>query len=131
MSPSAVERMVARVLLWGGLVSVSVMLLGLAIYAVQGQSRGREALRVVQSRQDGRPVGVFTSLTEIRRGLDQRPPDALAITAVGLLCLLGTPVAGVVVAIISFQRHRDLRYTLISAIVLAMLLVSLLLAGGV
>ena len=31
MSPSAVERAVARVLLWGGLLSVSLMLLGLAL----------------------------------------------------------------------------------------------------
>ena len=34
---SGVERVVARMLAWGGLLSVSLMLGGLVVYALQGQ----------------------------------------------------------------------------------------------
>jgi|SoiMethySBSTD1v2_1073268.scaffolds.fasta_scaffold01148_22 uncharacterized membrane protein len=130
MSPSAVERAVARVLLWGGLLSVSLMLLGLALYAGQGHSHVREVMRVVQNRAAGRAVDVFTSLGEVCRALRQRPPDALAIATLGLLCLLATPVVGVAVSAVWFWRERDRRYALISAVVLAMLLVSLAFVAG-
>jgi len=130
MSSSSVERAVARVLLWGGLLSVSLMLLGLALYAGQGHSHVREVMRVVQNREAGRAADVFTSLAEVGRALRQRPPDALAIATLGLLCLLATPVAGVAVSAIRFWRERDRRYALISAVVLAMLLVSLAFVAG-
>jgi uncharacterized membrane protein len=127
---SAVERLVARVLMWGGLLSVSLVLGGLAVYALQGQPHVRDVVRVVHSRQAGRALDVFTSLADVRRGLGQRPPDALAITALGLVCLLATPVAGVALAIRGFWHEGDRLYALIAAAVLAMLLVSVTLAGG-
>jgi uncharacterized membrane protein len=130
MSASAVERAVARVLLWGGLLSVSLMLLGLALYAGQGHSHVREVMRVVQKREAGHAADVFTSLAEVGRALRQRPPDALAIATLGLLCLLATPVVGVAVSAVWFWRERDRRYALISAVVLAMLLVSLAFVAG-
>jgi uncharacterized membrane protein len=130
MSASAVERAVARVLLWGGLLSVFLMLLGLALYAGQAHSHVREAMRIVQNREAGRAVDVFTSLAEVSRALRQRPPEALAIATLGLLCLLATPVVGVSVAAVSFWREHDRRYALISAVVLAMLLVSLAFVAG-
>jgi len=130
MSASAVERALARVLLWGGLLGVSLMLLGLALYAGQGHSHEREVMRVVQKREAGRAADVFTSLAEVGRALRQRPPDALAIATLGLLCLLATPVAGVAVSAVWFWRERDRRYALISAVVLAMLLVSLAFVAG-
>lgn len=126
-SAAAVERAVARILLWGGLLSVALMLSGLAVYAAQGRPRVREAVRVVQNRQAGRAVDVFTSLSDVGRALCQQPPDALAIAALGLLCLLATPVAGVAVATVWFWRQRDRSYAFISAVVLAMLLLSLVL----
>lgn len=130
MSASAVERAVARVLLWGGLLSVFLMLLGLALYAGQAHSHVREVMRIVQNREAGRAVDVFTSLAEVSRALRQRPPEALAIATLGLLCLLATPVVGVSVAAVSFWREHDRRYALISAVVLAMLLVSLAFVAG-
>jgi uncharacterized membrane protein len=127
---STVERTVARVLLWGGLLSVSLMLAGLLIYAAQGQPHVREVVRVVRNRQAGLAVDVFTSLHDVRRALAQWPVDALAVSTLGLLGLLATPVAGVFAAALSFWRHGDRQYAVVAAVVLAMLLVSLILAGG-
>lgn len=128
--PSAVERLVARALLWGGLLSVSLMLGGLVVYAAQGQPAARDVVRVVHNRQAGHAVDVFTSLGDVRRALAHRPPDALAIATLGLVCLLVTPVAGVALAAIAFWRQGDRTYTTIAAAVLALLLASLALAGG-
>ena len=57
-------------------------------------------------------------------------PDGLAIAVFGLLSLIATPVAGVAVATVWFWQQRERPYALISAVVLAMLLLSLVLAGG-
>ena len=129
-APAAVERAVARILLWGGLLSAALMLSGLAVYAAQGHPRVQEAVPVVQNRQAGRAVDVFTSLSDVRRALGRRPPDALAIATLGLVCLLATPVAGVALASVSFWRQGDRQYAVIAAAVLTLLLASLALAGG-
>jgi uncharacterized membrane protein len=130
MTSSAVERAVARVLLWGGLVSVSLMLIGLCAYAAQDEPHAWERGRIVQKRQADGTAHVFTSLADVSRGLSQRPPDGLAIATLGLLCLLATPIAGVAVASVYFWLERDLPYALIGAVLLAMLLVSLVFVGG-
>jgi uncharacterized membrane protein len=130
MSASAVERAVARILLCGGLFSVSLMVVGLLSYAGQNHPDVGAVMRVVQHREAGGSVDVFTSLADLSRALRRWPPDALAIATLGLLCLLATPVAGVGVATVWFWRERDRRYALISAVVLAMLLVSLALTGA-
>ena len=127
---SGVERVVARALAWGGLLSVSLMLGGLVVYASQGQPHVHDVLAVVRHRQAGRAVDVFTSLGDVRRALRQRPPDGLPITTLGLVCLLMTPVAGVALAIPAFWREGDRQHALIAAAVLAMLLVSFAAAGG-
>jgi uncharacterized membrane protein len=85
----------------------------------------------VHNREAGRALDVFTSLADVRRALSQHPPDPLGVTALGLVCLLATPVAGVALAIPAFWRAGDRQYALIAAAVLAMLLVSAALAGGV
>jgi uncharacterized membrane protein len=130
-APAPVERIVSRVLTWGGLLSVCLMLAGLAAFVLQGQPHVREIVRVVHNREAGRALDVFTSLADVRRALSQHPPDPLGVTALGLVCLLATPVAGVALAIPAFWRAGDRQYALIAAAVLAMLLVSAALAGGV
>jgi uncharacterized membrane protein len=79
-----------------------------------------------------------------RRGISNRPfphspeavvsglahGDPLAIIALGLLLLLATPVLRVAVSIVAFALERDWRYTAITALVLAILIVSFLLGRG-
>jgi uncharacterized membrane protein len=126
-----VERIVARTLMWGGLLSVSLVLGGLATYALQGHPSLRAVAPGLHDQQGQRPVEVFTSLGDIRRALSRHPPDALPIGALGLACLLVTPVTAVGLAIPAFWHEGDRQYAVIAAVVLGMLLLSLALAGGV
>ena len=129
MSAPVVERLVARVLLLGGLLSVSLVLGGLVVDAVQGRPQALEIVRVIKNRETGRAVDVFTSLGDVRRGLVQRPPDPLAVSALGLVCLVATPVVGVAAASIAFWRAGDRQYATIAGVVLGMLMLSFALAA--
>ena len=57
-APARVERLIARLLLLGGLLSVSLMLGGLVVYAIQERPEAREIVRVVKNREAGRAVDV-------------------------------------------------------------------------
>jgi len=125
----AVELLVARVLLVGGLVGLALIVLGLGLYAAHG---GFHQHVLLLNRPAGdAPPGVFTSLRQIGVGLRHRPVDPLALSALGLVVLMATPGAAVALAIPGFLAARDFRYATIAALVLAMLLVSLLLAGAI
>jgi uncharacterized membrane protein len=126
---STVQRLVGRVLLWGGLLAISLVVTGLVFYAIAGHPNAREIVRVVHNREAARPVDVFTSLGDVRRALAQRPPDPLALTELGLVCLLVTPAVGVAAAVILFWRAGDRLYAGIAAGVLGMLLLSFALAA--
>jgi uncharacterized membrane protein len=128
--PAGVETLIARILTFGGLLSITLVLAGLVIYAAMGHPQAREIVRVVHNREAGRAVDVFTSLGDVRRALTQHPPDALAVTALGLVCLLVTPVVGVAAATVAFWRAGDRDYAAISGIVLGMLVLSFALAAG-
>ena len=73
---------------------------------------------------------VFVSFSEVVAGLTAHPIDGRAVIALGLACLLMTPVLGVATAIPGFLAARDYRYAAIAAIILAMLIVSFVFAGG-
>src|SRR5262249_22458705 len=117
-------------LLWGGLLGGFLMLLGVAVYAVNGGFAGHliEIQRLTRPGRGSHPPTVFVSLSEIAHGLRARPVDPLAIVALGLVVLLATPGLGA--AIPSFVRNADRRYAAIATIVLSMLLISAFLAGG-
>jgi uncharacterized membrane protein len=127
-----VERMVSRILLWGGLLGIALMLLGLVGYAVRVGARD-EALNPVRLTTTARASGaahVFTSVGEVVAGLRRWPPDPLAIAAVGVLILLATPVMAIAAAIPTFLLEGDRRYAVISIILASVLVVSLLMGGG-
>jgi uncharacterized membrane protein len=75
--------------------------------------------------------GVFVSIRQVVNGVKRHPVDPLAVSALGLALLMATPGLAVAVAIPAFVAARDYRYAGIAALVLAMLLVSLLLAGAI
>jgi uncharacterized membrane protein len=131
-APGGVERTIAHVLFWGGLLSIGLVLIGLALYAAHGGFAGHtlELRQLSASGRDAHPPAVFVSLSEVVRGLRARPVDPLAVIALGVVLLLMTPVAGVTLAIPSFLVAADHRYATIAAIVFLMLAVSVLLAGG-
>lgn len=127
-----VERVVGRLLFWGGLSSIALLIAGLVLYAITGSYRAH-AQEIEQLRHDrpGRPSAVVVSFGELIRGLSQGPVDPVKVMALGVVILLVVPVAGVAVAIPSFLRVGDRRYALITAAVLGLLAVGFLLAGGV
>lgn len=56
--------------------------------------------------------------------------DSRAIVQLGLILLIATPVARVVLSLVAFLLQRDRLYVLITAIVLAVLVFSLVFGGG-
>jgi len=127
-----VEMLVARVLFWGGLTAVTLMVVGVVMFAIH-TAAGGEALnvqRVLENRAEGRSTAVFVSVGDVVRGLAHRPFDPLAVAALGVVVLLLTPVGGVVVAIVSFWMAGDRRYMVIASVVLAGLILSFVLGGA-
>jgi uncharacterized membrane protein len=126
------ERLVARVLLVGGVVSLVVVFVGLTVYTLAAE-RGAatiDASRMIQHAVQGRPATVYSSLGEIARGLTRRPPDPLAVIALGLVLLAVTPVVGVAAATVAFARAGDRDYATIGTVVLLVLVFSFALAAG-
>jgi uncharacterized membrane protein len=132
MRTAGVEWVIARILLWGGIVGGLLVVLGLILFAGHGGFE-RPVLEVQRLIRPGRayhPLEVFVSVPEVLRGLRARPVDPLAVIALGLVLLLIAPVVSVAAAIPSFFVEGDRRYAAVAGIVLSMLLISLLLAGG-
>lgn len=130
---SSLEAVLARVLFWGGLAGTALAVLGVvAHFVIEGlEVPGREIARLVRREATGRSPHVFMSLPEVVRALGHAPHEPLAVSALGLVLLLATPVVAVAVAVVWFVRAGDRDYAAIAAIVLAMLLASVVLVGGV
>jgi uncharacterized membrane protein len=125
----AVELLVARTLLVGGLLGIALILVGGGLYAAHG---GFHHHLLQLSRPSGAaPAGVYTSVRQVLDGLRRRPVDPLALTALGLVALMATPILAVALAIPGFLQAGDHRYAAIAGIVLALLVVSLAAVGGI
>ena len=125
----SVEHLVARTLMVGGLIGIALIIAGGALYAGHGGFH-HHAIHLSQP-PGATPPGVFTSVRQVLDGLRRRPMDPLAVTALGLVALMVTPIVAVALAIPAFLRAGDRRYAAIAAIVLARLVVSLAVAGGI
>ena len=115
----------------GSVAGIVLMLIGLV--STRSRSNRTDSFDVTPGRRNrhaGRPPGVFTSVPQVLDGLRRWPVDPPAVAAVGLLALLATPVAAVVVAFPLFLSDGDRRYAIISAILAAALIGSLLIGGG-
>ena len=132
MRAAGVEWVIAQILLWGGILGGLLVVLGLILFAGHGgfERPVLEVQRLIRPGRAAHPPEVFVSVPEVLRGLRARPVDPLAVIALGLVLLLITPVVSVAAAIPAFFLEGDLQYTAVAGIVLSMLLISLLLAGG-
>jgi uncharacterized membrane protein len=115
------ESLIARWLFWAGLVSVGLMFLGLVLHVLE--QHGVIDLVSTGSPAGSPPAEWFLSLPAIGRGLFRRRP--LALTALGTLGLMLTPVVSVALAVPIFVSAGDSRYAWIAGMVLALLGVSL------
>ena len=127
-----VEWVIAQILLWGGILGGLLVVLGLILLAGHGgfERPVLEVHRLIRPGRADHPPEVFVSVLEVLRGLRARPVDPLAVIALGLVLLLITPVVSVAAAIPAFFGEGDRQYAAVAGIVLSMLLISLLLAGG-
>jgi uncharacterized membrane protein len=107
---SRVERWVARVLFAGGLLGVALMTVGVVGSALWTE-RGSRADPIV-------------SLRQIVSSLSHRPPDSLGIAALGIVLLLVTPLSAVIIAGVMFALDGDRRFVTISAVIVAILILS-------
>ncbi len=109
-----VERTVNRVLLVGVAVSVALMVAGLIFGVVD-----KVLLGVVNG--EILPSGVVP-LADLPSGLAARDPGAYL--SLGLIALIATPFVRVAGSIVAFAREHDRRYVTITAIVLAVMCLS-------
>ncbi len=116
MSDDGFQVAISRVLRMG--VSVSAVLIatgfiGSFLVGWEGSLRGV-----------GPGIVAPASFTQLGTGLLELRP--IAITQLGLLVLIATPVVRVAVSVIGFARERDVLYVAITLAVLAILLASLM-----
>jgi uncharacterized membrane protein len=112
------DRIISYVLRGGVLLSAGLLILGAILYTISALRSGSPAF----------PSTYPHSLSDVFRGLVRGDP--LAILALGLIVLLLTPVARVLISIFAFARERDWLYVGITTLVLLILLVSFLLGRG-
>lgn len=110
------ELLISAVLRGGVYLSGGVTLVGVLLFFIQ---------------QRGQPLGDVTkvhyphTVGEVFAGVGHG--SAIAITVLGLLLLIATPVTRIAVSILAFANERDWRYVGITTVVLVILLISFLL----
>ncbi|MGI9951613.1 DUF1634 domain-containing protein [Moorellaceae bacterium AZ2] len=110
------EEVISRSLRWGVAVSTGIIGLGLVLLLVTGNT--------------GYPPGYYpTTVSQVLQDALRAKP--FAVIDFGLLILIATPIFRVAASLVAFIADKDLPYVLISAYVLAMLLLSLLLGKAV
>ena len=110
------EILASRILFWGGLLSIALMVIGM--WGVPVGTWGAP----------GAPH-VYTSVGEVVAALAQRPVEPLAIVASGILLLLVTPFASVLAVFVVFVVAGDRKYAGVAAVLIGALLMSLLFVG--
>jgi uncharacterized membrane protein len=122
------EVLASRILFWGGVLSITLMTLGIIGFAARGGLTPEllaESRRIAH-RELARPPGVFVSVAEVGRAVSRWPVDPLAIVATGILLLLATPFTAVVALGVVFAVTGERRYAAVAAVLVGALLVSLL-----
>jgi uncharacterized membrane protein len=104
------EHAIALVLRYGALISTVIMGVGVVLALF------RKTPAPYVSYHSIRPELLFARIGHL---------DPLAIVELGVLLMLFTPIARIVVAVITFALERDLKYVLISLGVLAVVLLSI------
>lgn len=102
----AINRAASQVLTWGFVVSAALVLIGLVLTAVRGDS-------------------LHTSLEDIPEMLDEvASARGAGIVGLGIMAMIVTPFAATVAVIIACLRAGDRRYALVTTAVLVILGVS-------
>lgn len=106
MANERINRVLHRVLMYGMLMSLGTMTLGLAMY-------------IATSSGDDEVIPIETLIDELASG------TPLAIVQLGILMLIATPFMRVIAALAVFTYEKDRQFIVISSIVLAMILLAM------
>ena len=121
------EALAARILFFGGVAAVVLMLFGIVGFL---WSHGFPAASDARGGQPPGAHAVYTSVADVGRALAHWPAEPLAIVAAGILVMLATPVVSVIAVFSVFAGTGDRRYTVIAGLLIVALLVSLLVVSG-
>lgn len=118
VTDASIERMVSVLLRTGVLISAMVVFAGGVYYLARHGGAAADYRH-------------FAGQPSIDRIVSQIVRGALALRArsiiqFGILLLIATPIARVAVSLVAFMLERDRTYVMITALVLAVLLVSLI-----
>ena len=113
------SNIIGWILRGGVILSATIILIGLVLLLVHIEG------------QSGFMMSIGTSphsFSQVWSGLKVLQPQA--IIATGLLLLIATPVITVTTSLVAFAIERDRRFVVITSIVLAILLASILIGKG-
>lgn len=124
--PGELEVVVSTLLRAGLVTSLGTVAIGLVVLFARhpGELLSRERFLALTARDADFPHRLGALAAGVARG------DGEAIIATGLALLILTPVMRVAISLIEFARARDRAFVIITAAVLAVLLLSLLLRAG-
>ena len=117
MDDSRLDNMIGHLLRAGVLLAAVVVLAGGVLYLVQNGSNPI-SYRIFAA--GGNDIRTLPGIVKSAAHLDSR-----GLMQLGLVLLIATPVARVVMAVAGFSLERDRFYVVVSLIVLAVLLFSL------
>jgi uncharacterized membrane protein len=106
----------------GVAISVLLTIIGLALLFVDNGGGGYTLAEIASA--SSRVNTASFSLPDIAAGVQNL--DGLGFVLLGLVVLVATPIARVILSVIAFARERNALYTLITLIVLLNLLATLL-----
>lgn len=110
------ERLISNVLRFGVILSAVLIMVGLVMMALSG---------TIPTHGTSAPLHLDgAGLSMLGQGLAEL--NGRAWVMLGLLCLVGTPVARVALSLVMYVRQHDMTYIAITSFVLAVLLLSLL-----
>ena len=118
-----IELLISWLLLGGVVTSMATVLLGLLLMFVHHPDYLQSAADLQRLTTPG--AAFPNTLGEVARGVVAGRGQAVVV--LGLLLLIATPILRVAVSVVGFALQRDRTYTVISAVVLIVLLISFLL----
>jgi len=120
MNDQRLESLIGQLLRTGVLLAAAVVLCGGILYLVQQHSRHVDYKTFSPGTEELRTLPGIIKLAGTL--------DSEGLIQLGLLILIATPIARVIMAAVGFRLQRDSMYVVVSLIVLAVLLFSLMYA---
>lgn len=120
-SDHQVEQLIGNLLRIGVLLAAAVTAAGGVVFLIQHGAAGADYHRFTLEAAEFRDLGAIVA-GALRF-------DSRAVVQFGVVLLIATPIARVLLSLIAFVLQKDRLYTLITTIVLAILLYSLIFSG--